>query len=98
MQLYLDLTESKIAMVSLRDGDQTIDELIGPTPLPLIDQLLTKHHLQLTDLEEVNANPGPGSFTGIKVAIAIANTLNMVLGKDKPIHPVYAATTAAPPH
>ncbi len=91
MRLYLDLATSKIAKVSLRDGNKTIDELIGDSPLPLIDQLLTKYHLSLTDLDEVDANPGPGSFTGIKVAIAIANTLNFIQGKEKVIRPVFEA-------
>ncbi len=44
-----------------------------------IQKLLGKNHLTKTDIDLFVPNPGPGSFTGIKVAITIANTLNWVL-------------------
>lgn len=89
MKIYLDLTESKVSKVRLLDGERLIEELIGGSPLPLIDQLLKKHNLVFADIEEFDANPGPGSFTGIKVAITIANVLNWQNGVVKTIKPVY---------
>lgn len=47
--------------------------------LPMIVKILEKHKLQLRDLTEIEVNTGPGSFTGIRVGISIANTLGQVL-------------------
>jgi tRNA threonylcarbamoyladenosine biosynthesis protein TsaB len=43
--------------------------------LPLIDELLQKHTITLQDLTAIQVNEGPGSFTGLRVGAAIANTL-----------------------
>ena len=89
MKIYLDLSVSKVAKVQLKDGDAIKDEVIGKSALVLIDTLLKKHHLKLTDLEEVDSFKGPGSFTGLKVGATIANTINYALGNNKTIEPVY---------
>lgn len=47
--------------------------------LPLIDKLLKKHRLKLGDLTSIVVNTGPGSFTGLRVGIAIANALSFAL-------------------
>lgn len=47
--------------------------------LPMIDKLLKKHLLKPGDLSEIQINVGPGSFTGLRVGLAIANTLSFVL-------------------
>lgn len=56
--------------------------------LPLIDQILIKNKLVLSDLTSIEVNTGPGSFTGIRVGIAVANALSFALKipvNDKPI-------------
>lgn len=63
--------------------------------LPLIDRLLAQHQVKLREIQAINVNPGPGSFTGLRVGIAIANILGLVLGlpvngeKKTPVEPVY---------
>lgn len=65
--------------------------------LPLIDKTLEKHKLSLSDLAEIKVNPGPGSFTGLRVGAAVANALGWLLGvpvngqdvRKKPLEPVY---------
>lgn len=47
--------------------------------LPLIDDVLRKYHLKLTDIEAIEVNTGPGSFTGLRVGIAVANALSYAL-------------------
>ena len=47
--------------------------------LPLIDHLLSKNKLTLKDLTHLEVNPGPGSYTGLRVGIAIANALSFTL-------------------
>lgn len=47
--------------------------------LPLIDEILEKHNLSVRDIDEIMVNTGPGSFTGLRVGISIANTLGRFL-------------------
>ena len=47
--------------------------------LPMLEEMLKKHKLGLKDLTEIEVNPGPGSFTGIRVGLSIANTLGFLL-------------------
>lgn len=48
--------------------------------LPMIDELLKKHYLKLSQLEKIEVNSGPGSFTGIRVGLSVANALRFALG------------------
>ncbi|MFH1781681.1 MAG: tRNA (adenosine(37)-N6)-threonylcarbamoyltransferase complex dimerization subunit type 1 TsaB [Patescibacteria group bacterium] len=45
----------------------------------LIDGLLKKCHTDIKEITEIKVNPGPGSFTGIRVGLAVANTLSYTL-------------------
>lgn len=45
--------------------------------------LLNKHKLTPKDIKEVVPNVGPGSFTGIKIGISIANVFNW--GRDNKV-------------
>lgn len=47
--------------------------------LPMIDKILKKHSLKPEDLSEIRINAGPGSFTGLRVGLAIANALSFTL-------------------
>jgi tRNA threonylcarbamoyladenosine biosynthesis protein TsaB len=47
--------------------------------LPLIDKLLKENSLSLEDIDGVDVNTGPGSYTGLRVGVAIANTLGVFL-------------------
>lgn len=47
--------------------------------LSLIDEVLKKHNLSPKDINEIKVNTGPGSFTGLRVGISIANTLGRFL-------------------
>lgn len=56
--------------------------------LPNIDKLLKKNKIKPEQLKWVTVNLGPGSFTGLRVGISVANTfgygLNIpVIGKSK---------------
>ena len=44
-----------------------------------IDKLLTKHHLTKDDLEGVIVTIGPGSYTGIRIALTIAKVTCLAL-------------------
>lgn len=44
--------------------------------LNLIDQLLKKQRIGINEIEKIEIKTGPGSFTGLRVGIAIANTFS----------------------
>ncbi len=47
--------------------------------LPLIEKLLAESDAGPADIGEIHVNPGPGSFTGVRVGVAVANTLGSLL-------------------
>ena len=47
--------------------------------LPMIDKVLKKHLLKLENLSGIQVNAGPGSFTGLRIGLAIANALSFAL-------------------
>ena len=70
--LEIDGVKDEIVLEKKSAGSQNV--------LLLIDKLLKEHELLVSDIEEVSVNPGPGSFTGIRVGISIANALGFALG------------------
>jgi len=62
--------------------------------LPLIEKLLIGKGLTIDDVREIRVNTGPGSYTGLRVGIAIANTLGFLLGV--PINGLSAGRHAFP--
>ncbi len=85
LTLFLDTTLAKHAVVKITRDDQVLAQEEGEEPLPTIEKALAKARLKLTDIDEFNANPGPGSYTGIRVGLAVVNALNWSLGKSKKI-------------
>ena len=83
--LSIDTSSNKEILVGLRiDGkEHLIKQEIGlqkaQVVLPMMDKLLNTHGLSVTDLNKIEVNTGPGSFTGLRVGIAIANTLSFAL-------------------
>lgn len=83
--LILDTSDNKKITVGLIiDGkkDIQIKEITSNKTqiiLPMIDEILKKHLLKPKDLSEIQINTGPGSFTGLRVGLAIANALSFVI-------------------
>ena len=44
-----------------------------------IDKLLNKHHLSREDIKDVIVSIGPGSYTGIRIALTIAKVMALAL-------------------
>ncbi len=101
--LFIDTSNNKEIKVGLKIENkediivQRSDHWKAQAVLPLIDQLLKKHKLTLQDLSAIELHPGPGSFTGLRVGAAIANTLgtwlNISVNEKKVgeiIEPVYS--------
>lgn len=83
--LFIDTTSNKEIIVRLTvDGKdfeekRAIENNRTQIVLPLIDQLLKEHNLSPKDLNAIEVNEGPGSFTGVRVGVSIANTLSFAL-------------------
>ncbi|AKK20226.1 tRNA (adenosine(37)-N6)-threonylcarbamoyltransferase complex dimerization subunit type 1 TsaB [Candidatus Liberibacter africanus] len=49
--------------------------------MPAIDYVLKDSHLDISQIDRVVTALGPGSFTGVRVSIAVARGISLVLGK-----------------
>ena len=98
--LYINTSDNKKVEVSLSiDGKKIIKTVPNIwTPqllLPLIDEVLKKNKIKLTDLTEIQVHEGPGSYTGLRVGAAVANALSYFLKipvngkKEQPVTPRY---------
>lgn len=47
--------------------------------LSMIKELLEDHDMKIDDILAIQVNTGPGSYTGLRVGIAIANMLGLLL-------------------
>jgi len=47
--------------------------------LILIDSLLKRSGLNLINIDKIKVNNGPGSFTGVRVGVSVANALSFLL-------------------
>lgn len=83
--LILDTSDNKKITVGLIINDKEYIDTERVTSnktqiiLPMIGKILRKYSLNPEDLSEIKVNAGPGSFTGLRVGLAIANTLSFVL-------------------
>ncbi len=83
--LLIDTSDNKRISVGLRINDkeysksQKVDRDKAQATLPLIEKVLKGKSLSLKDIDNIEVNTGPGSFTGIRVGMSIANALSFSL-------------------
>jgi len=81
MKLYINTSDNKKTIVKL-DKD-CLEQPSGPDKsqqvLNLINQILKKNKKTLKDLTAIEVETGPGSFTGLRVGLAVANALGWTL-------------------
>ncbi len=101
--LHIDTSSRERILVMVeKDGDKikvfhASKVLRSQALLPLIEKTFKKYRLKLSDFEEIKVNPGPGSFTGLRVGVAVANALGWTLGitvngkdvRKEPAEPLY---------
>lgn len=75
-------TSSKICGVALLEDDNIIDEINldnGQTHsenlMPIIDKILSKNNVKLSEINLIGCCVGPGSFTGIRIGVATVKAL-----------------------
>jgi len=83
--LILDTADNKKNTVGLKidNKEYLLTENIPSNKeqiiLLMIDKILNKYKIEPKDLSAIQINVGPGSYTGLRVGLAIANTLSFVL-------------------
>ena len=88
MVLHIDTKDQKKVVVSLRQdqGGKVVRSLSedrkygSQVLLSLITKLLYLKKMSFEDLDEIRVETGPGSFTGLRVGVSVANALGYSLG------------------
>ena len=81
MILYIDTKDQKVVRVSLKKNGKVVssrtseNEYGSQVLLPLILKLLQTSNYGLKDLQGIEVEKGPGSFTGLRVGVSVANAL-----------------------
>jgi tRNA threonylcarbamoyladenosine biosynthesis protein TsaB len=100
MKLFIDTTDREKIIIGL-DNQKLETTKVGKSQalLPFIVDELTKNGRKINDISEIEVATGPGSFTGLRVGISVANTLGWALNvpvnskkvsKDGPVNPTYS--------
>lgn len=79
MKLYIDTSSNQQTIVRLGEKQLIKKSSVWKSQvvLPMIKKLLGRR--PLSDITEIEVNPGPGSYTGLRVGVAIANALGYAL-------------------
>lgn len=82
MKLYIDTSHSEKIIVGLDDKrfETSARQEKSQKLLPFIGELLKKKGKKIEDITEIKVNTGPGSFTGLRIGVSVANTLGWFLG------------------
>lgn len=82
MQLYINTSNSEKILVGFDNKRIEVDSRQGKSQqlLEVIAKELRRRGKGFADIEEIDVNLGPGSFTGLRVGVSVANTLGWALG------------------
>ena len=102
IDLKIDTSSNERTVVALNiDGKrfEKVEEkkiVTSQILLPLIEALLKENKKSIQDVTSIKVAEGPGSYTGLRVGVAVANTLGWLLGipvngkKNTIVEPKYA--------
>ncbi|KKT40267.1 hypothetical protein A3K29_02650 [Candidatus Collierbacteria bacterium RIFOXYB2_FULL_46_14] len=104
MKLFLDSTDNTRVLVRL-DNKEFVNHVDSPRNQDVFGFLLSCveiENLKQEDITEVEVNCGPGSFTGTRIGVSIANALGFALGipingQKNPVEPIYSSAPSITP-
>src|SRR5437773_11994663 len=82
IKLFIDTTSNKKIIVRLQIDEKEyvvqkeLTSYKAQIILPVIVSLLKEYTLSFQDINAIEVNPGPGSFTGVRVGVSVANALS----------------------
>jgi tRNA threonylcarbamoyl adenosine modification protein YeaZ len=81
VKLYIDTTDREKIIIGIeRERFETeAKNRSSQKLLPFINEILRKTGKSAKDITEIEVNNGPGSFTGLRIGVAVANSLGFVL-------------------
>ena|SRR3972149_8513543 len=81
MKLYIDTADREKVVVGIDNErfETKAHERSSQELLPFIEKILKKNGKTVKDITEIQVNTGPGSFTGLRVGLAVADTLGWIL-------------------
>ena len=92
LKLLLDSSNTSLSVGLSKEG-QLLDSISyecwqsqSEHMVPEIDKLLKKHNVQRSDISGIIVSIGPGSYTGVRIALTIAKTMALCL--NIPTYPV----------
>ncbi|TSC88591.1 MAG: putative protease [Microgenomates group bacterium Gr01-1014_7] len=86
MVLHINTKDRKQITVTLKKNGEVVGSLSEENEygsqvlLPLIIKLLRTTNYELRTLKGIEVETGPGSFTGLRVGVSVANALGFSLG------------------
>lgn len=96
--LAVDTSCDACSIALLKDGQVHAEFVQAPRQhsqrlLPMIDTLLKKHSIALSELDAIAYGRGPGSFTGLRICLSVVQGL--AFSVDLPVIPVSTLQTMA---
>jgi len=82
MKLFIDTSSAEEVIVKLGEKEFRSEARRDKSQklLPLIDEGLRELGKEIGDVTEIEVVTGPGSFTGLRVGVSVANALGWGLG------------------
>lgn len=97
MKLHIDTSNAEKISIEI-DGERYETESRqnkSQMLLSFIVEKLKEKGKTLHDITEISVNKGPGSYTGLRVGVSIANAIGWILEISDPVTPVYEAQNAS---
>ena len=82
MRLYIDTSDREKITIGLDEKKFTANakEKASQKLLAFIEKILKKEGVLINQITQIEVHTGPGSFTGLRVGVSVANAIGWALG------------------